>query len=81
MRLIQTETEQKWVYRVFLLRSVKSTGMSATVTVNRHYKLKRLCHGQKSLHLFSDSGAYIEQMGPIPSPNGSLDLALSNAHI
>jgi len=42
--------------------------------------LKGLCHGQKCLHLFSDSEAYHEQMGPIPSSNGSLDIALSNVH-
>ena len=36
--------------------------------------------GQKYLHLFLDSEAYHEQMGPIPSSNGSLDIALSNAH-
>ena len=38
------------------------------------------CHGQKCLHLFSDFEAYHEQMGPIPSSNGSSDIALSNAH-
>jgi len=32
------------------------------------------------LHLFVDSEAYHEQMGPIPSSNESLDKALSNAH-
>jgi len=42
--------------------------------------LKGLCHGQKCLHLFSDSEAYHEQMGPIPCSNGSLDIALANAH-
>jgi len=31
----------------------------------------------KSDYLFSDSEAYHEQMGPIPSSNGSLDIALS----
>ena len=36
-------------------------------------------YGQKCPHLFSDSEAYYEQMGPIPSSNGSLDIALSNA--
>jgi len=35
---------------------------------------KGLCHGQKCLHLFSDSKAYHEQMGPIPSSNGSSDI-------
>jgi len=30
-------------------------------------------------NLFSDFEAYHEQMGPIPSSNGSLDIALSNA--
>jgi len=42
--------------------------------------LKGLSHSQKCLDLFSDSEAYHEQMGPIPSSNGSLDIALSNAH-
>ena len=28
----------------------------------------------------SDSEAYHEQMGPIPSSNGSLDIALSSAY-
>ena len=42
--------------------------------------LKGLWHGQKWLHLFVDSEDYHEQMGPIPSSNGSLDIALSNAH-
>ena len=41
--------------------------------------LKGLWHGQVS-SLLSDSEAYHEQMGPIPSSNGSLDIALSNAH-
>ena len=36
--------------------------------------LKGLCHGQKCLHLFSDSEASHEQMGPISSSNGSLDI-------
>jgi len=43
-------------------------------------KLKGLCHDQKRLHLFSHSEAYHEQMGPIPTSNGSLDIALSIAH-
>jgi len=30
--------------------------------------------------LFADSEAYHEQMGAIPRSNGSLDIALSNAH-
>ena len=42
--------------------------------------LKGFCHCQKCLHLFADSEAYHEQMGSIPSSNGSLDIALSNAH-
>jgi len=42
--------------------------------------LKGLCHGQKCLHLFSDSEAYRVQMGPIASSNGGLVIALSNAH-
>jgi len=29
---------------------------------------------------FVDSEAYHEQMGPIPSSNESLDIALSNVH-
>ena len=44
------------------------------------YDLKGLWHGQKWLHLFLDSEAYYEQMGPIPSSYESLDIALSNAH-
>jgi len=44
------------------------------------FYLKGLCPGQKCFRLFSDSEAYHEQMGPIPSSNGSLDKALSNAH-
>ena len=43
-------------------------------------ELKGSCHRRKCLHLFSESEAYREQMGPIPSSNGSLDIALSNAH-
>jgi len=35
--------------------------------------------GQKCLHLFSDSEAYHEEMGPITSSNGSLDIALLRA--
>jgi len=42
--------------------------------------LKRLCHGQKCLHLLSDTEAYHEKMGPTHSSNGSLDIALSDAH-
>ena len=42
-----------------------------------HHTLKGLCHGQKCFHLFSDSEVYHEQIGPIPSSNGSLDIALS----
>jgi len=34
----------------------------------------------KGLHLFVDFEAYYEQMGLIPTSNGSLDIALSNAH-
>jgi len=41
---------------------------------------KGLCRDQKRLHLFLDSEAYHDQMGPIPSSNGSLDIALSNTH-
>jgi len=33
------------------------------------------------LHLFADSEAYHEQMAPIPSSAGRLDMALSNAHL
>jgi len=39
----------------------------------------QLSHAQQCLHL-SDSETYHEQMGPIPSSNGSLDIALSIAH-
>ena len=42
--------------------------------------LKGLWRGQKWFHLFADAEAYHELMGPIPSSNGSLDIALSNAH-
>jgi len=42
--------------------------------------LKGLYHGQKCLHLSSDSEAYHEQIGPIPNLNESLDRALSNAN-
>ena len=42
--------------------------------------LKGLWHGQKWLHVFVESEAYHEQMGPIPSSNESLDIALSNVH-
>lgn len=38
--------------------------------------LEGLTHGQKRLPLFSDSEADHEQMGPIPSSNGILDIAL-----
>jgi len=41
--------------------------------------LKGVMHGQKGLHLFLDAEACHEQMGPIPSSNESLDIALSNA--
>jgi len=44
------------------------------------FRLKGLCHGQKCLYLCSVSEAYLEQMGPILSSNGSLDIALSSAH-
>jgi len=55
--------------------------MACVTTPNQRLQpLKRLCHGQKCLHLFSYSEAYHEQMGPIPSSNRSLDIALSNAH-
>ena len=43
-------------------------------------RLKGIWHGQTWLHLFVDSEAYYKQMGPIPSSNGSLDIALSNGH-
>jgi len=45
-----------------------------------HIRGSHGCHGEKCLHLFSDSQAYNEQMGPIPSSNISLDIALSDAH-
>jgi len=44
------------------------------VLITTYLQLKGLCH------LFSYSEAYHERMGPIPSSNGSLDIALSNAH-
>jgi len=43
-------------------------------------RLKGLCQGQKCLYLFSDYETYHEQMSPIPSSHGTLDIALSNAH-
>jgi len=43
-------------------------------------RLKGLRHARMCLHLFADSGAYFEQMVPIPSSNGSLDRALC-AHL
>jgi len=42
--------------------------------------LKGLRHGQKWLHSLVDSEAYHEQMGPIPSSNECLYIALSNVH-
>jgi len=42
--------------------------------------LKGLCRGRKGLRLFSDFEVYHEQMGPIPSSSGSLDIVLSNTH-
>ena len=42
--------------------------------------LKGCWYGQKWLHLSVDSEAYHEQIGPIPSSNGSLDIALSDVH-
>jgi len=45
--------------------------------------LKGLSQGQKCFYLFADFKPYDEQIGPIPtipSSNGSLDKALSNAH-
>jgi len=43
-------------------------------TANGHCLFGQLCHGQKCLHLFSDSEACHEQMGLIPRSNGSLDI-------
>jgi len=40
----------------------------------------QLRHANMCLYLFSDSEAYHEQMGLIPSSNGSLDMALSHTH-
>jgi len=50
--------------------------------INMLYRdsLKGLYNGQKCLQLFSESEAYHEQMGPIPSSNESLDIAPSNLH-
>jgi len=45
-------------------------------TPTHYYYLKGLCHSKKCLY----SEAYHEQMGPIPSSNGNLDIALSKAH-
>jgi len=42
--------------------------------------LKGVLTWEKLTSLFVDSEAYHEQMGPIPSSNGSVDIALSNAH-
>jgi len=44
------------------------------------WPLKGLSHGQKCVHLFSDSEAYHEQMGSIHTSDESLDLALTNVH-
>ena len=38
-----------------------------------------LWHGQKWLHLFSDSEAYHQQMDPIPSSNGSYPMRILRA--
>jgi len=43
-------------------------------------QLGQLRHANVCLYLFSDSEAYHEQTGPIPSSNGSLDIALSIVH-
>jgi len=43
-------------------------------------QLKELCLGQQCLHLFPYSEAYHEQMGPIPSSPGSLNITLSNVY-
>ena len=43
-------------------------------------QLGQLRHATVCLYLFSDSEAYHEQTGPIPSSNGSLDIALSIVH-
>jgi len=42
--------------------------------------LKGLGYGQKCLQVYADSEAYHEQMGPRPSSNGSVEMALSIAH-
>ena len=47
---------------------------------SKYQKVSMKSHHLKRLDLFVDSEAYHEQMGPIPSSNGSLDITLSNAH-
>jgi len=48
--------------------------------VFRFTLFKEVMSRAKVSSLFSDSEAYHEQMGLIPSSNESLDIGLSNAH-
>jgi len=59
---------------------IDSTIIPDTVGSTQKQALKELCHGQKCLHLSSESEAYHEQMDTKPSSNGSLDIALFSAH-
>jgi len=77
-----------WMRTRFYLQASYSGPGFAQTAQRRHCmrssywsnRLKGLCHGHKYLHLFSDSEAYHEQMGPKPISNGNLDVALSNEH-
>ena len=76
--MLDSPREEFWT-RTLNNRSL-STPVLKLFRVNS-FMLKGLWHGQnKWLHLFVDSEAYHEQIGPIPSSNESLDIALSNAH-
>ena len=69
-------TYQRLNYRCCLI-----TKPSLLFSKYQHFlpNLKGLSQDQKCFHLFSDSEAYYEQMGPIPSSTGSLDIALDDA--
>ena len=69
-----------WVLGPFVHGRLQNLQTSEVTFAHVITPLKRLFHGQKFLHLFLDSEACLEQMGPIPSSNESLDIALSNAH-